>query len=50
MKDAVVIKSYQNGITLLLSPAYGFEELLAEIEGKFTEAKAFSGTPEWRFP
>ncbi len=43
MKDAVVIKSYQNGITLLLNPAYGFEELLTEIEGKFTEAKAFFG-------
>lgn len=43
MKDAVVIKSYQNGITLLLDPTYDFEELLAEIERKFTEARAFFG-------
>lgn len=43
MKDAVVIKSYQNGILLLLNPECSFEELLAEIAFKFTESKAFFG-------
>lgn len=41
MKDAVVIKSYQNGISLLLNPEISFEELLKEIAYKFTESKAF---------
>lgn len=43
MKDAVVIKSYQNGITLLLNPESTFEELLDEISFKFTESRAFFG-------
>lgn len=43
MKDAVVIKSYQNGISLLLNPESSFEELLDEIAYKFTESKAFFG-------
>lgn len=43
MKDAVMIKSYQNGIALILNPESTFEELLAEITFKFTESKAFFG-------
>ena len=43
MKDAVIIKSYQNGISLLLNPESSFEELLEEIAYKFTESKAFFG-------
>lgn len=43
MKDAVVIKSYQNGISLLLNPESSFEELLEEIAFKFTDSKAFFG-------
>lgn len=43
MKDAVVIKSYQNGITLLLNEEIPFEDILREIELKFIESKAFFG-------
>ncbi len=43
MKDAVVIKSYQNGISLLLNPESSFEELINELIYKFTESKAFFG-------
>lgn len=43
MKDAVIIKSYQNGITLLLNPESTFEELLDEISFKFSESRAFFG-------
>lgn len=44
MKDAVLIKSFQNGITLLLNDEVGFEEILAEIAFKFSEARAFFGS------
>lgn len=44
MKDAVVIKSYQNGITMLLNEEAPFEEILKDIECKFTESKSFFGT------
>ncbi|MCH5274202.1 MAG: septum site-determining protein MinC [Lachnospiraceae bacterium] len=43
MKDAVVIKSYQNGILLLLNPESSFEEILDEVTTKFTESKSFFG-------
>ncbi len=43
MKDAVVIKSYQNGISLILNPESSFEELIDEIAFKFSESKAFFG-------
>lgn len=43
MKDAVVIKSYQNGISLLLDKHCPFEELLREIAFKFSESRAFFG-------
>lgn len=43
MKDAVVIKSYQNGISLILNPESPFEELIDEIAFKFSESKAFFG-------
>ena len=43
MKDAVIIKSYQNGINLLLNPEYSFDDLLKEIALKFSDAKAFFG-------
>lgn len=44
MKDAVVIKSYQNGITMLLNEEAPFEEILKDIECKFTESKSFFGS------
>ena len=43
MKDAVVIKSYHNGISLLLNSEISFEDLLSELAFKFTESKAFFG-------
>lgn len=43
MKDNVVIKSYQNGITLMLSEEISFEELKKEIAYKFLESGKFFG-------
>lgn len=43
MKDAVLIKSFQNGITLLLNKEASMEEILDEIAFKFSEAKNFFG-------
>ncbi len=44
MKDAVLIKSFQNGITIILNEEASFEELLAQIGTKFSEAKNFFGS------
>ncbi len=44
MKDMVLIKSFQNGITILLNEEASFEEILAEISNKFSEARAFFGS------
>ena len=41
MKDAVLIKSYQSGITLLMREDASLEEILQELAVKFTEAKNF---------
>jgi len=43
MTDAVLIKSFQKGITLLLNEQASFEEILSEISFKFSEAKHFFG-------
>lgn len=43
MKDAVLIKSFQNGITLLLNEEASFEHIVEEISFKFSEAKNFFG-------
>ena len=57
MKDAVLIKSYQSGITLLMREDASLEEILQELVVKFTEAKNFFGTstmalsmegPKWK--
>lgn len=44
MKEHVLIKSYQNGITLILSDEIPFEELRKEIAYKFHESGKFFGT------
>lgn len=44
MQDCVVIKSYQNGINLLLNEEVPFSVLLDEIEYKFYESNKFFGT------
>ena len=43
MKDAVLIKSFQNGITLILNEESSFETILEEIAYKFSEARKFFG-------
>ncbi len=43
MKEAVLIKSFSNGIALHLDAEMPFEELLQEIAYKFSEARAFFG-------
>ncbi len=43
MKDAVLIKSFQNGITLMLNEEASFEQVLKELAFKFSEARNFFG-------
>ena len=43
MKENVIIKSYQNGITLILREEVPFQELLSEIAYKFHESGRFFG-------
>lgn len=43
MKDFVLIKSFPNGIILVLKEEVSFEDILEEIAFKFSEAKAFFG-------
>ena len=43
MKDIVLIKSFQNGISIYLDDTVSFEEILREITFKFSQAKAFFG-------
>lgn len=43
MKEAVVIKSFPNGIALYLDAEIPFEELLEEIGSKFAQARNFFG-------
>ena len=44
MKDAVLIKSFPNGITLLMKEDVSMEEILQELTVKFTEARNFFGS------
>lgn len=44
MQDCVLIKSFQNGITLVLNEEADFQEILAEIGFKFSEARNFFGS------
>lgn len=43
MKDLVVIKSFPNGINLMLNAEADFEEILKELGYKFSAAKSFFG-------
>lgn len=47
MKDAVLIKSFPNGITLLMREDVSMEEILQELTVKFTEARNFLETLPW---
>ena len=44
MKEAVIIKSFPNGIALHLNTDLPFEKLLEEIGYKFSEARNFFGS------
>ena len=44
MKDAVLIKSFPNGITLLMREDASMEEILQELTVKFTEARNLFGS------
>lgn len=44
MKDAVVLKSYLNGITIWMDEEAPFEQIIQEIECKFTDSRAFFKT------
>lgn len=44
MKDAVILKSYQNGISVFINEELPFEHILQEIAFKFTESRNFFGT------
>ncbi len=43
MKDACIIKSFPNGINLILNEEASFEALLEEIGSKFGKSRAFFG-------
>ena len=44
MKQSVIIKSFPNGITLLMREDASMEEILQELTVKFTEARNFFGS------
>ncbi len=44
MKEAVIIKSFPNGIALYLNPELPFESVLEEIGYKFADARNFFGS------
>lgn len=44
MQDYVLIKSYQNGISLVLNDKVAFQKVLEEVAFKFSEAKNFFGS------
>ena len=41
MKDAVVIKSYQNGINLIMREDVPFEQITEELSAKFRSSRSF---------
>lgn len=43
-KDSVTIKSFPNGLNVILSPEVSFDILLEEIQNKFTESARFFGS------
>ncbi len=46
MSSKVVIKFYKNGVRLLLDDSASFEDIIAEIEQKFTSGSSFFGDAE----
>lgn len=46
MKDAVVIKSYQNGINLIMREDVPFEQIVEELTAKFRSSRNFFGNAD----
>ena len=46
MKDAVVIKSYQNGINLIMREDVPFEQITEELSAKFRSSRSFFGNAD----
>lgn len=46
MKDAVMIKSYQNGINLIFREEVPFEEILSELSAKLSSSRSFFGNAD----
>ncbi|MDE5893402.1 MAG: septum site-determining protein MinC [Acetatifactor sp.] len=46
MRDAVIIKSYQNGINLILREDASFEDILQELSAKFQSSRSFFGNAD----
>ncbi len=46
MKDAVLIKSYQNGINLILREDVPFEQITKELSAKLRSSRSFFGNAE----
>ena len=46
MKDAVIIKSYQSGINLILREDVSFEEIIRELSAKFQSSRSFFGSAD----
>lgn len=44
MKNSFIIKSFQNGISIIMDPEVPFEELIHDIGVKFSESRAFFGS------
>lgn len=50
MKNAVIVKSFQNGLILYLDKEIEFEELLEEARQNLRNRSASSRMPPWRYP
>lgn len=46
MKDAVMIKSYQNGINLIFKEEVPFEEIISELSAKLSSSRSFFGNAD----
>ncbi len=46
MKDAVMIKSYQNGINLILREDVPFEQIIGELSAKLSSSRSFFGNAD----
>ncbi len=46
MREAVVLKSYQNGIVIRLNPDASFQDILEELAWKFGQSRPFFGNAQ----